>query len=170
MKNLKYYIKFNKVHYSFKHGKNLKIGYFCVIQNDVIVGDNVKIENFVLLKSGTRIGNDVFIDSYARSSGNNHIGNNVTLRFGSTVARNVFIGNNTFISPNVMTIFSTHKGEQSKGTNIGNNVFIGTNAVIGPNVKINDDIVIGSMAYVVHDCIIKGIYAGIPAKKIKEIE
>lgn len=166
IKNFKYIIRFNKIHYSFKHGKNIKIGHFCIIQDNVIVGDNVEIENFVLLKSGTRIGNDVYIDSYFRSSGNNSIGNNVTLRFGSTIARNVTVGNNTFISPNVMTIFTTHKGEKSKGTAIGNNVFVGTNAVIAPDVKIADNVVIGSMSYVAHSCLEEGIYKGIPAVKV----
>lgn len=165
--SIKFLFKFNKVHHSFKHGKNFKIGYFCVIQKDVVVGDNVEIENFVLLKSGTRIGNDVFVDSYVRSSGNNNIGNNVTIRFGATIARKVFVGDNTFISPNVMTIYSTHKGEKSQGTYIGNNVFIGTNAVIGPNIKVSDNVVIGSMAYVANNCPKEGIYVGIPAKMLK---
>ena len=34
----------NSIHKSFKHGKNCKIGYFCVIEEDVIIGDNVDIQ------------------------------------------------------------------------------------------------------------------------------
>jgi UDP-2-acetamido-3-amino-2,3-dideoxy-glucuronate N-acetyltransferase len=166
LKNFKYIFRKNKIHYTLKYGRNLKIGRFCVILDDVIVGDNVEIENFVLLKSGTRIGDNVYVDSYVRSSGSNKIGNNVTLRFGSTIARNVNIGNDTFISPNVMTIYTTHKGEKSKGTYIGDNVFIGTNAVIGPDIKIGNKVVIGSMSYVTNNCLKPGLYRGIPAVKV----
>jgi len=154
----------NIIHASFKHGDNFKIGHFCVIEEDVEVGDNVKIDNYVLLKKGTRILNNVWIDSYVRSSGNNLIGNNTTLRFGCTIAREVVVKEGAFISPNVMTIFSTHKHEKSEGTVIGKNSFIGTAAVVGASVKIGENVVIGSQAYASRDCVKEGIYVGVPAK------
>ena len=157
----------NVIHESFEHGKNFKIGDFCKIEGDVIVGDNVELQNYVLLKKGTRIGNNVYVDSYFRSSGGNKVGNNVTLRFGATIAREVTIGNDVFIAPNVMTIYSTHKGERVSGTTIGDGAFIGTAAVIGPGVHVGPKVVIGSMAYVGNDCLEEGVYVGIPAKKIK---
>lgn len=155
------------VHSSFKAGKNLKIGHFCVIEEDVEVGDDVTIGNYVLLKKGTKIGNKVFVDSYVKSSGDNIIGNNVTLRFNTTIARKVYIGNNVFIAPNVMTIYSTHKGEKGTGTFIRDDAFIGTAAVFAPNVTVGQGVVIGAMSYINKDCIEPGIYCGIPVKKIK---
>ena len=157
----------NIIHPSFKHGKNFKIGDFCVIHEDVEVGDNVTIENYVLLKKGTKIGSYVCFDCDVRSSGSNKIGDNVTLRFGSTIAREVTVGNNVFISPNVMTIFSTHEGDKIPNTVIGDKAFIGTAVVLGPGVKIQKDVVVGSMAYVSSDLLEKGIYVGIPAKMVK---
>ena len=154
----------NIIHESFKHGKNFKIGHFCVIEEDVIVGDDVRIDNYVLLKKGTRILNNVWIDSYVRSSGDNLIGNNTILRYGCTIAKEVTVEGGTFISPNVMTIFSTHKNEKIGGTVIGKNSFIGTAAVIGASVKIGENVVIGSQAYVSRDCLKEGIYVGVPAK------
>lgn len=159
----------NKIHPSFKHGKNFKIGDFCIIHEDVEVGDNVTIENYVLLKKGTKIGSNVFVDSYVRSSGSNKIGNNVTLRFGSTIAREVTIEDNVFISPNVMTIYSTHAHNKVPGTFVGDSAFIGTAVVLGPGVKIEKGVVVGSMAYVDKDLSEKGIYVGIPAKLIKKL-
>lgn len=155
----------NKLHWNFKHGKNFKIGCYCIIEEDVIVGDNVEIGNYVLLKSGTKIGNDCFIDSYVKSSGDNKIGNNVTLRFNSTIARRVYIEDDVFISPNVMTIYSKHTGEKAEGTYIKKGSFIGTASVLGPNITIGEKVVIGSMSYVSKDCLEEGIYVGIPAKK-----
>ena len=159
----------NQIHESFKHGKNLKIGFFNVIEEDVIVGDNVDIQNFVLLKKGTRIGNDCYVDSYFRSSGDNEIANNVTLRFGSTIARKVYVGNNVFISPNVMTVYSLPDGSKSAGTVIGAKAFIGTAAVLAPNIVIVEGAIIGANSFVNKSILEKAVYAGNPAKKIREL-
>lgn len=156
----------NIIHQSFKSGKNFKIGNFCVIEENVVVGHNVVIENYVLLKKGTKICDNVFIDSYVRSSGDNWIDDNVTLRFGCTIARNVLIHPGAFISPNVMTIFTTHKLETKGATVIGKNAFIGTAAVIGSGVKIGEKVVIGAQAYVNKDCLELGTYIGTPARRI----
>ena len=155
----------NVIHSSFKHGENLKIGEFCVIEEGVEVGDNVTIENYVLLKKNTRIGNDVYIDSYVRSSGNNYIGDNVTLRYGTTVAKEVTVEEGAFISPNVMTIYSTHEKESISGTIIGKEAYIGTAAVVGPGIKIGPRVVIGAMSYANRDCEEEGVYVGVPAKR-----
>ncbi len=155
---------YNRIGNNVTVGDNVKIGHHCIIEDDVVVGDNVVIDNYVLLKPETRIGNDTFIDSYVRSSGDNTIGNNVTLRYGATIARAVTIEDGVFISPNVMTIFSTHKNEKITGTIIRKNAFIGTAAVIGPGITIGEGVVIGAMAYVSKNCIEKGTYVGVPAK------
>ena len=155
------------IHESFKFGVNFTIGKFCVIEDDVIVGDNVDIGHYVLLKKGTRIGNDTSIDSYVRSSGQNRIGKNCTIRYGATIAKDVFICDGTFISPNVMTIYSDPSGHHGIPTYIGENVFIGTAAVINSGITINNNIVIGAMSYVNMDCKkMDGIYVGQPAKLI----
>lgn len=157
----------NHIHTSFKHGKNLKIGHFNIIEEDVIVGDNVDIQNYVLLKKGTRIGNNCYVDSYFRSSGDNKIGNNCTLRFGATIAKKVHVEDNVFISPNVMTIFSLPNGTESAQTRIRRDCFIGTAAVISPNIIIEDGCVIGANSFVNKNCNKKGIYLGNPAKLIR---
>jgi UDP-N-acetylglucosamine acyltransferase len=159
----------NIIHESFKHGKDFKIGYFCVIEEDVIVGDNVDIQNYVLLRKGTIIGNNVYVDSYVRSSGDNSIGNDVTIRFGATLARKVIIEDGVFISPNVITVYSLPDGSQSALTLIKAGVFIGTAVVLGPNITISEGSVIGANAFVNKNCLGKGIYVGNPARKIKSL-
>ena len=105
----------NDVDASFQHGRNFKIGRYCCIEADVVVGDDVELGYYVLLERGTRIGSGTFVDSYVRSAGDNRVGDRVTLRFGSTVARKVHIDDDAFISPNVMTIYSRHTGETTVG-------------------------------------------------------
>jgi UDP-2-acetamido-3-amino-2,3-dideoxy-glucuronate N-acetyltransferase len=153
----------------FKHGENFSMGNYCIIEEGCDVGDNVRLDHFVLLKKGTKIGNNVYIDSYVKSSGSNKIGSNVTLRFNSTIARDVTIEDNVFISPNVMTIFSDHKGIPHPGTIIGKGCHIGTNAVVNHGVKIAPGTVVGAMSLVSKDITVPGIYVGIPATKIKDL-
>ena len=159
----------NKIHHSFLRGKNFKIGDFCVIEKGCEVGDNVDMQNYVLLKKGTKIGNNCYIDSYFRSSGDNEIGNNVTLRFGSTIARKVFVEDGVFISPNVMTVYSLPNGSKSAGTYIKKGVFIGTAAVLAPNITIEAGTIVGANSFVNKSILEKAIYAGNPAKKIRDI-
>lgn len=153
----------------FKHGENFSMGNYCIIEEGCEVGDNVRLEHFVLLKKGTKIGNNVYVDSYVKSSGENHIGSGVTLRFNATIAREVTVEDDVFISPNVMTMFSDHKGKAHPGIVIGKGSHIGTNAVIGHGVKIAPGTVIGAMSLVTKDIEVAGIYVGIPAKKIRDL-
>lgn len=159
----------NIIHKSFKYGNNLKLGDFCIIEEDVIVGDNVDIQNYVLLKKGTIIGDNCYVDSYFRASGDNKIGNNVTLRFGSTIARKVFVEDGVFISPNVMTVYSLPDGSKSAGTYIKKGAFIGTAAVLAPNITIEEGCIIGANAFVNKSCIERGIYVGNPAKMLRRL-
>jgi serine acetyltransferase len=50
---------------------------------------------------------------------------------------------------------------------IGDCVYIGTNAVIREGVHICDGVTIGAGAVVLNDITESGVYAGVPAKKIK---
>ena len=62
------------------------------------------------------------------------------------------------------------KGDQSlwKPTHVGNKVSIGSNATIPP-VRICDGVVIGAGAVVTSDIAEPGIYAGNPARKIRNV-
>ena len=150
-------------------GRGVTIGRNVVILDNCVVGRDTKIEHFVLLKEHTIIGENCFIDSYVRSSGCNKIGNNVTIRFGSTICREAIIEDNVFISPNVMTIYSTYKGKKAGGIIIGGGSHIGTGAVINAGVRICPGAVIGAMSLVTKDITKKGIYTGIPAKFVREV-
>ena len=168
MNNYQAFPQNNVIAASAKFGKNCKVGHYCVIEEDVIIGDHAIIENYVLLKKGTVIGDNCFIDSYVRSSGDNIIGNFVTIRFGATIARKVELEDDVFISPNVMTIYKKHDGSESSKTLIKEGSFIGTAAVIGPNVTIEKEVVIGAQSYVSSNCLKRrGIYVGVPAVYLK---
>lgn len=139
-----------------KFGKNVTVVEPCNLY-DCSIGDNTFIGPFVEIQKGVRIGSNCKIQSH------------------SFICELVEIGHHCFISHGVMFIndkFNTGGpagGDKKlwKSTLIGDFVSIGTNATILP-VKITSYVVIGAGSVVTKDIITSGIYAGNPAKKIKD--
>jgi acetyltransferase-like isoleucine patch superfamily enzyme len=143
---------------------------------NVDFGENVTIVEPVNIY-GCKIGNNTFIGPFVEIQKDVLIGDNCKIQSHSFICELVTIGNNCFIGHGVMFIndlFSKGKPaggkkELWKSTRIGCNVSIGSNATILP-ISICDGVVIGAGAVVTKDIREKGIYAGNPAKKIKELE
>lgn len=146
---------------------SVKIGQYCIIAEDAIIGEGTEIKSFVEIRPGTVIGKNCYIDSGVKFSGNSTIGDNVTLRYDSIIARGVVIKNNTYVCPRVMTNNLDEGKQQIGGATIGENCFIGTNTVIQHGVEICDNVITGSMSFINKDIKESGTYIGIPAKKIK---
>ena len=142
---------------------------------DVDFGENVTVVEPVNLYE-CKIGDNCFIGPFVEIQKSVVIGKNCKIQSHSFICELVEIGNNCFISHGVMFINDSFKKggpaggdrDQWKSTVIGNNVAIGTNATILP-VKIADDTVIGAGAVVTNDISEPGIYAGNPARKIRDI-
>lgn len=92
----------------------------------------------------------------------------------------VKIGDNTIFGPNVIVVDHDHifldahelickQGFISKPVTIGSNVWIGGNVTICKGVTIGDRVVVGANSVVTNDLTSDGLYAGVPAKKIKNI-
>ena len=153
-----------------KIGKNVTIENNCVIADGCVIGDNTHIRSFVELRPNSIIGSDCYLDSYFHSSGNNKVGDRVTLRFNSCLAREVTVEDDAYICPNVMTNYGHHSGQKIGGTVIGEKAFIGTASVINYGVKIAPGTVVGSCSFVNKDLSDGGVYAGVPARKMKQGE
>lgn len=91
----------------------------------------------------------------------------------------ITIGENCNISYQVTFVNSSHevgssekraKGGFAKSITVGNGCWIGANATIMPSVTIGDGCIIGTGAIVTKNCEPNGLYVGIPAKRIKELE
>lgn len=144
---------------------------------EVLIRDNIIGENVTIMKPSnvyeSIIGDNVFIGPFVEIQKNVKIGNNTRVQSHSFICELVDIGENCFISHGVMFINDTFRsGKMSrdvndwKETKIGNNVLIGTNSTILP-VTIVDDVIIGAGSVVIKDILEKGVYAGNPARKIK---
>jgi len=142
---------------------------------DVKFGRNVTIVKPVNLY-GCEIGDNCFVGPFVEIQRNVVIGNNCKIQSHAFICELVTIGENCFISHGVMFINDLFKsgrpagGDKSlwKPTTVGNNVSIGTNSTILP-VTIIDNVVIGAGSVVVKDILEPGIYAGNPARKIRDI-
>ena len=151
-----------------KIGKNVSIGSYCIIEDDVVIGDNTVIKNFVELRKNTIVGKNCTIDSRVSTSGNCRIGDNVTLRYDTIVARGCDIGDDTYVCPRVMTNNLDTGKHQIGGAKIGKGCFIGTNTVLQHGITLGDGAVTGAMAFVNKDIPANEIWIGSPAKLYKK--
>ena len=142
---------------------------------NVDIGLNVKIVNPVNIY-GCSIGDDCFIGPFVEIQKDVKISCRTKVQSHTFICELVEIGSNCFIGHGVMFINDKFDdggpamGDKSKWkkTKIGKNVSIGSNATILP-VEICDGSVIGAGSVVTKNINVKGVYAGNPAKFIREI-
>jgi len=142
---------------------------------DVEAGNNVTVIEPSNLY-GCKIGDNSFVGPFVEIQKDVVIGKNCRIQSHSFVCELVTIGNNCFVSHGVMFIndaFSTGMPEREikkrwRATKIKDNVSIGSNATILP-VSICSNVVIGAGSVVTKDIIKPGIYAGNPARFLREL-
>lgn len=123
-----------------------------------------------------RIGDNGFVGPFVEIQRGVRIGANCKIQSHSFVCELVVIGDDCVIAHGVMFIndrFATGapaRGDRSlwKSTTIGSRVSIGSGATILP-VSICDNVVIGAGSVVTKDIDEPGIYAGNPARKIRDL-
>jgi carbonic anhydrase/acetyltransferase-like protein (isoleucine patch superfamily) len=134
-----------------------KMGENCFIApNATIVGDVV-------------MGNDcsVWFNAVVRGDVNSIIiGDKVNIQDGAVIhctfeKTKTFIGNNVSIGHNAIV----------HGCTIADNVLIGMGSIVMDNVKVGSNSIIAAGAVVLENTVIESgtIYAGVPAKKVKDI-
>jgi acetyltransferase-like isoleucine patch superfamily enzyme len=126
---------------------------------------------------GCSLGDDVFVGPFVEIQKRAIIGARSRIQSHAFICELVTIGEDCFISHGVMFIndpFSRGGPAQRdsslwRATSIGSNVSIGSNATILP-VSICDGAVVGAGAVVTQDIVEPGIYAGNPARKIRNLK
>jgi acetyltransferase-like isoleucine patch superfamily enzyme len=125
---------------------------------------------------GCSLGDDVFVGPFVEIQKQAMIGARSRIQSHTLVCELVTIGEDCFIGHGVMFIndlFSNGgpaRGDKSlwKPTQIGNRVSIGSNATILP-VSICEGVVVGAGAVIASDITEPGIYAGNPARKLRDL-
>ncbi|MEQ8629287.1 acyltransferase [Ekhidna sp.] len=126
--------------------------YGCELAEDVFVGPFVEIQKKVKIGARTKVQSHSFICELV------------------TVGEDCFIGHGVMFINDVFSTGGPAGGDATKwkSTTIGNKVSIGSNATIMP-VKICDHVVVGAGSVVTKDIEESGIYAGNPAKKLRDL-
>ena len=133
------------------------------------IGNNTEIRAgfFIDRPDSFFIGNNSFINRFV------HIFN------GGGVDSRVNIGNNVFVGPEVKLVCVSHNigGENKRAgdntyesINIDDGVWIGTGVTVLPGVRISKGCVIGSGSLVTKSTEPNGIYYGVPARRIRNID
>ncbi len=142
---------------------------------DVTFGANVTVVEPVNLY-GCAIGEGTFVGPFVEIQRGVKIGRFCKIQSHAFICDLVEIGDHCFVSHGAMFIndlFQTGgpaggKRECWKATVIGSHVSIGTNATVLP-VRICDHVVIGAGSVITKDITEPGIYAGNPARKLRDI-
>ena len=132
-----------------KIGKNCFIAENAVIIGDVTIGDDCSIWYGVVLRGDVntiRIGNRVNIQDNASV-------HTLYQRSVTIIGDDVSVGHNAVVH----------------GAKVGNDVLVGMGAVLMDNAEIADGSIIAAGAVVLsNEKLEPGVYAGVPAKKVKE--
>jgi acetyltransferase-like isoleucine patch superfamily enzyme len=142
---------------------------------DTKFGLSTKVVNPVNIYSAD-IGSEVFIGPFVEIQKNVRIGSRTKIQSHSFICELVEIGEDCFIGHGVMFVNDLFEdghpanGDKSKwiSTHIANKVYIGSNSTILP-VNICSNVVIGAGSVVTKDIATSGIYAGNPAKRLRDI-
>lgn len=137
----------------------------------IVIGDHVRIDDFCVLSAGSagiRIGHHVHIAVFSSLIGQGEI---VISDFANVSSRvSIYSSNDDYsgaslTNPTVPTEFThvTHAPVR-----LGRHVIIGSGSVILPGVTMADGVAVGALSLVTQDCGEFGIYAGCPAKRVKE--
>lgn len=155
-----------------KCGKNVIIGKTVRIRYPELVeiADNVIIDDFTYISTALTLGSNVHIAAGCKIIG----GRDAHVRFGSfsTLAPNVVLaaGSDDYISGIATPMVPLeYKGDVEVGNiDLGRHCIVGANSTVLPNVRFNDGACLGAQSLAKSDLESWSLYAGAPAKKIKD--
>jgi len=104
-----------------------------------------------------RIGEGCIVQDLTNISFNTILGKNVKVNTGSNVMHDVIIRDHSTLAPNAVILGYV---------NIGTGCFIGSNSTLLPNISIEANSILGAGCVATKN-LVQGIYAGVPARKIK---
>lgn len=138
---------------------------------NISLGNNVRIDDFCVLSAGAggiTIGNHIHVAVYCLLIG----AGKITLSdFCNMSSRVSIYSSNDDYSGTAMTnpmVPVEYTGVTHADVSVGRHVIVGSGSVILPGVTLEDGVAIGALSLINKNCRTFGIYAGSPAKLIKE--
>jgi galactoside O-acetyltransferase len=147
-------------------GKTVRIRYPELVE----ICDNVIIDDFTYISTSLQLSSYVHIASGVSIIGGKDA--HVSMDSFSTLSPHVVLaaGSDDYIAGIATPLIpKEYKGNVVIGTiTIGKHVIVGANSVVLPNVILNEGSSVGALSLVKKDLEAWMLYAGIPAKKIKD--
>jgi len=139
--------------------------------NRIALGNNVRIDDFCVLSAG--VGGILIGDYVHIAVGSSLIGaGNITMSDFSGLASHVAIysssddySGSTLTNP---TVPSEYTNVTHADVFLGKHVIVGSGSVILPGITLEEGVAVGALSLVQKQCKAFGIYAGNPARRIKE--
>lgn len=134
----------------------------------IIIGNNVRIDDFCILTGTITIGNHVHISAYSALYG--QFGIEIGDYAGISPRCTLFSATDDFSGAHLigpMTPFGTTFVSGGKIV-LGDYAQLGAGCIVLPDVLIGEGTVAGAMSLILRSLNEWSIYAGIPAKKLKE--
>lgn len=152
-------------------GSNVKISRLASIykQENMVLGDNIRIEDYCILNGKITIGSDVTICAFCLLDG--YAG--ITIENDVTLAAKVSIhsGSDDYSGKSLFGTYVPSKFRKyhiSSPVVIKSHTLIGDSSIIMPGIVIGEGTAIGANSFL-RDCTEPwGIYAGNPARRIKD--
>lgn len=126
--------------------------------DDVALGHGITFcnPNSIRVGTGSFINNQVYFDA-----GPIRLGTNVTVG-----PRAMFVTGNHGIGPSARRAADG----AHRGITVGDGVWIGAGAIVLPGITVGAGSIIGAGAVVTSDCLPDSVYAGVPARKLRDLE
>jgi acetyltransferase-like isoleucine patch superfamily enzyme len=136
------------------------------LDDKVSIGHSALIREAVSIGKGTKVGTHVVID------GDSKIGAHVSIQTGVYICTYSTVEDGAFLGP--CCVFTNDKYVAQRpykliGPTVKKGASIGANALLFPGITIGEGAVVGSQAMVNRDVPARTIFAGIPAKKIRDV-
>lgn len=152
-------------------GRNVLISDKACIYNaeKMMIADNCRIDDFCVVSGKVDMGRNVHFAPFCLIAGGVHgivFGDFSGLAYHAQVfTQSDDYSGKTMTNPTVPALY---KVETKKDVRIGRHVIVGAAAVVGPGVIIGDGAAIGAQSLVLNSIAPWSIYAGNPARKIKD--
>lgn len=147
----------NNIHRNAKIGRNVQVGAFTTIEEDVVIGDGTIIASNVNILNGTRIGSNCHIHpgaiigavpqdlKFEGESSTLEIGNNVTIREYCTINRGTKANYKTIIHDNCLLMAYVHVAHDCS---IGRNSILANNVNLAGHITVGNHVVLGGIVAV----------------------
>lgn len=156
------------------YGEDVLISRNAILYNPekLFIGSHVRIDDFCTISGNVVLGNYIHIAQFCSLYGDKE-GIEMKDFSGLSSKVSIYATSNDYSGKSMTNPMVPEKykpGDKSEHIYIGKHAIIGCNSVILPGAKISDGCSVGAMSLCNKPLDEWGIYAGIPAKKIKERE